>query len=269
MTKPLRLLALDTGTAEQHVGVAHLPSHGGEAALWLHSGDGGAQASLSLIPTVLDLLNQAHTPLAGLDALVFGRGPGSFTGLRTACAVVQGLAYGARSDAHPQGLPVLGIDSLMAVAEDARQHWHTAPDHAPAPGTLLTVTALLDARMDEVYAATYTFADATQPCATLAGGPWLLKPEQVAGMLAPTAHAHLLAGNAFEAYGPRLPTHLPRLAAAPTAAALLRLAPALLAQGLAGPAADAQPLYVRDKVAQTTAEREAARHPQAQTGATA
>ncbi|MGB4061367.1 MAG: tRNA (adenosine(37)-N6)-threonylcarbamoyltransferase complex dimerization subunit type 1 TsaB, partial [Burkholderiaceae bacterium] len=54
-----------------------------------------------------------------------------------------------------------------------------------------------------------------------------------------------------------------------TAAALLRLAPALLAQGLAGPAADAQPLYVRDKVAQTTAEREAARHPQTQAGATA
>lgn len=267
MTKPLRLLALDTGTAEQHVGVAHLPSHGGEAALWLHSGNGGAQASLSLIPTVLDLLNQAHTPLAGLDALVFGRGPGSFTGLRTACAVVQGLAYGARSNTHPQGLPVLGIDSLMAVAEDARHAWRTA--NAPAPGTPLTITALLDARMDEVYAATYTFADATQPCATLAGGPWLLKPEQVAGMLAPTAHAHLLAGNAFEAYGPRLPTHLPRLAAAPTAAALLRLAPALLTQGLAGPAADAQPLYVRDKVAQTTAEREAARHPQAQAGAAA
>ena len=78
MTKPLRLLALDTGTAEQHVGVAHLPSHGGEAALWLHSGDGGAQASLSLIPTVLDLLNQAHTPLAGLDALIekLRRSPG-------------------------------------------------------------------------------------------------------------------------------------------------------------------------------------------------
>lgn len=267
MTKTLRLLALDTGTAEQHVGVAHLPSSDGKAAFWLHSGDGGAQASLSLIPTVLDLLAQAHTPLAGLDALVFGRGPGSFTGLRTACAVVQGLAYGTRSNTHPLGLPVLGIDSLMAVAEDARQHWHT--DHASAPGTPLTVTALLDARMDEVYAATYTFADATQPQATLAGGPWLLKPEQVAGMLAPTAHTHLLAGNAFEAYSPRLPTLLPRLAAAPTAAALLRLAPALLAQGLAGPAADAQPLYVRDKVAQTTAEREAARHTPAATGGVA
>jgi len=261
MQKTLRLLALDTGTAEQHVGVAHLPSGGGTSPIaptfWLHSGSGGAQASLSLIPTALDLLAQAQTPLAGLDALVFGRGPGSFTGLRTACAVVQGLAYGARSDAHPQGLPVLGIDSLMAVAEDARQRWHAV--HAPTPGTLLTVTALLDARMDEVYAATYTFADAAQPQATLAGGPWLLKPGQVTGMLAATDHAHLLAGNAFDTYGSRLPAHLPRLTAAPTAAALLRLAPALLAQGLAGQPADAQPLYVRDKVAQTTAEREAAR----------
>jgi tRNA threonylcarbamoyladenosine biosynthesis protein TsaB len=267
----LRLLALDTGTAAQYVGMAHLPPDGGTPTetptLWLRSGDGGAQASLSLIPAVLDVLAQAQTPLAGLDALVFGRGPGSFTGLRTACAVVQGLAYGARSDAHPQGLPVLGIDSLMAVAEDARHAWHTA--NAPVPGTPLTITALLDARMDEVYTATYTFADATQPQATLAGGPWLLKPEQVEGLLAPVEHPHLLAGNAFEAYGPRLPTHLPRLTAAPTAAALLRLAPALLAQGLAGGPADAQPLYVRDKVAQTTAEREAARQAPHPTGSAA
>lgn len=262
MTKAFCLLALDTGTAEQHVGVAHLPQDGGQATLWLRCGDGGAQSSLSLIPAVLDVLAEADIPLAGLDALVFGRGPGSFTGLRTACAVVQGLAYGTRSAAQPQGLPVLGIDSLMAVAEDARHTWHAT--NAPAPVTPLHVTALLDARMDELYAATYSFANASEPQATLIGGPWLLKPEQLAEQLHPVEHPHLLAGNAFEACGQRLPTHLPRVGAAPTAAALLRLAPALLAQDLAGGPADAQPLYVRDKVAQTSAEREAAR--QALTG---
>lgn len=272
----MRLLAVDTGTAEQHVGVAHLPPDGGNPCLWLCTSEGGAQASQSLIPTVLRLLAQAGTPLTELDALVFGRGPGSFTGLRTACAVVQGLAYGVRSEAYPQGLPVLGIDSLMAVAEDARHRWQAEQPCTPesalsahSADAPLTITALLDARMDEVYAATYTFANAAQPQATLTGGPWLLKPEQVAAVLPPCIQAGLLAGNAFEAYGPRLPAHLPRFAAAPTAAALLRLAPGLLAQGLAGRPADAQPLYVRDKVAQTTAERDAARSPPSPTKAAA
>lgn len=259
MIKTLRLLALETGTAEQHVGVAHLANGDGDTRFWLHSAEGGAQASHTLLPHIMELLREADTPLAQLDALVFGRGPGSFTGLRTACAVVQGLAYGTRSATHPKGLPVLAIDSLMAVAEDARFSWRTA--HPTTSATPLCVTALLDARMDEVYAATYTFPDATQANATLSGGPWLLKPEQLADVLGAETPHHLMAGNAFEAYGARLPHQLPRLAAAPTAAALLRLAPALVAQGLADTAAHAQPLYVRDKVAQTTEEREAARQP--------
>jgi tRNA threonylcarbamoyladenosine biosynthesis protein TsaB len=82
-------------------------------------------------------------------------------------------------------------------------------------------------------------------------------PEQVN---APAASRLLTAGNAFEAYGQQL-QHLSgeRLQALPTAAALLRLAPALLAAGQAVPAEQAMPLYIRDKVAQTTAEREAAK----------
>ena len=68
----------------------------------------------------------------------------------------------------------------------------------------------------------------------------------------------LLAGNVFEHYGERLPA-AERVQALPTAAALLRLAPALLAAGQAVPAEQAMPLYIRDKVAQTTAEREAAK----------
>ena len=81
--------------------------------------------------------------------------------------------------------------------------------------------------------------------------------------LAPLAGAGwALAGNAFAAHGERLPgplRALPRLPAVPSAAALLSLAPALLAAGRAVPAEQALPLYVRDKVAQTTAERATAR----------
>jgi tRNA threonylcarbamoyladenosine biosynthesis protein TsaB len=75
-------------------------------------------------------------------------------------------------------------------------------------------------------------------------------------MAMPEGARVLLAGNAFAAYGERLPAGEPCLAL-PTAAALLRLAPALWAQGLAVSADQAMPLYIRDKVANTTAEREA------------
>lgn len=231
---------------------------------WLHTGEGGAQASAHLVPAVLALLAQAGTSLAELDALVWGCGPGSFTGLRTAAAVAQGLAYGTRPPRHPNGLPVLSVDTLLAVAEEAR-HQLCPADSTPAPApTACTITALLDARMDEVYAATYLFPDISQPQATRLGGPWLLKPEGLTGLLdnlpGDAAQTGVLAGNVFGVYGERIPaTSGPRVVAMPTAAALLRLAPGLLAQGLATPAAHAQPVYVRDKVAQTTAER--ATHP--------
>lgn len=230
----MNLLAFDTSTEQLSIGVQR------GARQWLHAGAGGAQASGTLIPTALRLLAEAGLELAALDAIAFGRGPGSFTGLRTACAVAQGLALGA-------AVPVLPVDTLLAVAEDAR---------AAHGGT--QVLALLDARMDQVYA---------QPWAWTAGGGWSALGEASVGapealaLTAGPAAPWVLAGNAFAAYGARLPAALqalPRHAAAPSARALLGLAPALLAAGRALPAEQALPLYVRDKVAQTTAERAAA-----------
>jgi tRNA threonylcarbamoyladenosine biosynthesis protein TsaB len=235
---PGRFLAFDTSTDRLSVGLAVGPRQ------WLHEGPGGAQASASLIPAVLELLAQAGLTLKELDAIVFGRGPGSFTGLRTACAVAQGLAAGAR-------LPVLPVDTLLAVAEDAA-HRHAAAGHA-LPTAL---SALLDARMNEVYTQDFEHGpsgwQALSPCR-------LMAPEQ---LVWPESPPRLLAGNVFEVYGARLlalPTTALVLPAWPTAAALLRLAPGLMAQGLAVPAAHALPLYVRDKVAQTTDERLAAK----------
>lgn len=182
--------------------------------------------------------------------MVFGRGPGSFTGLRTACAVAQGLAYGAQDPARPQGLPVLPVDTLHALAEEARWAYQQA-GHAPPGG----IAALLDARMGELYVAAYTCTP--QELAPLAP-PRLCAPSNL--------HAHLqkhlptdalLAGNVFGTYADALvDLPGPHLTALPTAAALLRLAPGLLAAGAAVAARDALPLYVRDKVAQTTDERE-------------
>ena len=220
----LKLLAFDTSTETMTVAVAN------GALSWRHSGRGGAMASSTLIPAIQALLAEAGLALRELDAIAFGHGPGSFTGLRTACSVAQGLAFGA-------GVPVLGIDTLMAVADQAREQ-----------AGCTQVLAVLDARMDEVYAGAYEFAD----------GGWnrrgefsLDKPDALS--LPP---GWTLAGNAFDAYGERLPPG-PRVACLPGAQALLRLAPGLIARGGAVPADQALPLYIRDKVAQTTDERAA------------
>ena len=108
----MNLLAFDTSTDALSIAVQH------GARVWQHSGAGGAQASATLIPAIRDLRAQAGLSFDQLDAVVFGRGPGSFTGLRTACAVAQGLAFGARGG---QGVPVLPLDTLLAARAQIRQ----------------------------------------------------------------------------------------------------------------------------------------------------
>jgi len=225
-------LAFDTSTEVLSIGVS------AKGHTEVRTLVGGAQSSSSLIPTAMEMLAQAGIGLAQLDAIVFGRGPGSFTGLRTACAVAQGLAFGA-------DIAVLPVDTLLAVAEEARVL-------AGVGAQPLTVLALLDARMDEVYSAAYHWDGQHW---TALGPLQVCRPEHIT---VPEAQRVLLAGNAFEAYGERLPAG-ERVHALPTAAALLRMAPALMAAGQAVLPEQAMPLYIRDKVAQTTAEREAAK----------
>jgi len=250
----MHLLAFDTST--DALSVAVLRSTPAGPRYWQHQGAGGAAASGSLIAAILDLLRQADLRLQDLDAICFGSGPGSFTGLRTACSVAQGLAYGA-------GVPVLPVPSLLALAQSARAA------HAPlaADGC---VSALLDARMDEVYAATYAFAAHGW---TLLQAPCLLAPEQVAAWSqsaqappcaasqTPGAQARSAwrawAGNVFGIYGQRLAAPAAGMCfdALPQAMAILQVAPALIAAGACVPPEQALPLYVRDKVAKTTGER--------------
>ena len=231
----MKLLAFDTST--ELISIAVTRPVGGVAQVWQHTGAGGAQASSGLIPAIEQLMADAGLRFDELDAIAFGQGPGSFTGLRTACSVAQGLGFGA-------GRPVLPVDTLLTVAEEARQCYAADQSHA-------RVLALLDARMDEMYAAHYEFDS----------GAWiqredyrLIRPEELA-LQGSTA----LAGNVFGAYGERLPVspEVPRWPALPTATAMLRLAPALLAAGHAVDPAQALPRYIRDKVAKTTLERAA------------
>lgn len=222
------LLVLDTATETLHLGLA------AGSREWACALPGGAQASAALLPALFGLLDEAGLALRDLGAIGFGRGPGAFTGVRTACAVTQGLALGA-------GLPVLALDTLMAVAEDARRR-------GAADGLWVAV----DARMGEAYGAHYRHG--TGGWAVLAA-PALYDPRELAraaqGEVAGSslaAHAEAWSGRAARGWAD----------AAPTAAALLALARAAWARGERLDAAAALPLYVRDKVALTTAERAAA-----------
>ena len=237
MTSPLTAcLAFDTAT--EHLSIALQVGD----RTWSHEAAGGALASSTLIPGVMDLLAQAGIGLRELDAIAFGRGPGAFTGLRTACSVAQGLAFGVDK-------PVLPIDTLLAVAEDARR--------LSGGGALDDVWVTMDARMDEIYAAHAVFEAGAWRLAT---APWLCTPQQLNErwrVAAPRA----VAGTALALFGDRLACgaalRLPQ--ALPRARAMLPLAAALWAQGGAVDAAQALPLYLRDKVAQTMAERAAAK----------
>lgn len=233
----MSLLAFDTSTEVMSIAVSRTVD--GAVSVWEHTGAGGSQASAHLIGQVMALLQQADLSLKDLDAICFGAGPGSFTGLRTACSVAQGLAYGA-------GVPVLAVDSLLAVAEEAR---FQALVDQPA----CRITALLDARMDEMYAATWGWDGALW---TELAESALLRPEAL------QTQGDVLAGNVFGVYAGRLGTEhggaqsTAQVIALPTAAAMLRVAPHMLAAGLAVDAALALPRYIRDKVAKTTAERD-------------
>ena len=227
----LNLLAFDTSTELFSVAVQSGAADAPE--LLEHCGAGGAQASATLIPVIQDLLARANLRLADLDAIVMGRGPGSFTGLRTACSVAQGLAFGSGPAGARRGHPARGGRRRPRASRRPRTWWRrSTPGWTRCTGAGTSGTRARWSQQGEIA---------------------LGRPETVV-----VPEGWVLAGNASGVYADRLPGAV-RMEAEPTAAALLRLAPALLAEGRAVPASDALPLYIRDKVAQTTEERAAVR----------
>src|SRR4051812_16333210 len=192
--------------------------------------------SQSILPMVQELLAEAGLALRQCDAIAFGAGPGSFTGVRTACGIAQGLAYGA-------GLPVIPLVTLAGMALECRRQ--TGADD------ILTV---LDARMGEVYWAQYRHgADGWQVVVP----PALSAPADVVPVA--TEGPLVACGNGFAAYADafqRAAFAVGALAAImPNARALAELAQAEFAAGATVSAAQAQPLYLRNKIAFTSAER--------------
>lgn len=218
----MNLLAIETSTEL------------GSISLWLDGAlltracPAGVSHSETLLPLISATLREAGLAFADLDGIAFAAGPGSFTGLRVACGVAQGLAV-----AHE--VPVIPVGTLdaMALASGGEQ-----------------VIVLLDARMGEVYHGCFSAAVPLAPVAVC--HPSLLPVPESAGWLA--------CGNGLLAY----PVLRERLSACvrawqpermPDASTVARLAAPRLARGEGLDAAAAAPLYVRNKVALTVAER--------------
>lgn len=222
----VNLLALESATGQ------------GSAALWT---DGRVLArrcadqphSESLLPLVQSLLAESGLALTRLDAVAFGAGPGAFTGLRLACGVAQGLALGL-------GIPVLPISTLMALAQAA---------------DAVQVVALLDARMSQVYCAAYErdgsgWVTRVDPCLC---DPVALPPLPPGEWLPVGSGAEMFAGQIGQIWPDRLLPIRPGLV--PDAAHVASLAALDFAHGRALSPELASPVYLRDKVAMTRAER--------------
>jgi len=198
----------------------------------------GQKHSEVLMEMLDAVLRDAGYRIQDMDGIAFGKGPGSFTGVRIACGVAQGLALGAN-------LPVVGICTLEAVAETCGKE---------------KVLAALDARMGELYLAAYEkraggWQAVIEPCLCKAEAAPLLEGEWSG------------AGNGFQVQGAALQARYdrnlqedgPDNSIFPRAAAIAVLGAARFAQGKGVDAALALPLYLRDKVALKTSEREEAR----------
>ncbi|AHV92637.1 tRNA threonylcarbamoyl adenosine modification protein YeaZ [Bordetella holmesii ATCC 51541] len=241
----LNLLAVETSSAR--CGVALLLRRDGQECLTVLEHEGAQEHAERLLPMAGRLLAQAGLSPDALHGVAFGQGPGGFTGLRVACGVAQGVAMGL-------DIPVLPVVSHMAVAEAAGALYGQA------------VVVALDARMEEVYAAVYRRVpspegpawEALQAPLLIAAAellPWVRHQMGVWRLEGPP----LLAGDAWTVYPEAMPVPAdwPRSPAArPQAYEVARLAVRDWERGLAVAPELAAPLYVRDKVAFTTVERQ-------------
>ncbi len=269
-TGRVKLLAFDTSTEQLCLALC---LHG---TVWAHEEPGGAQASSRLLPAAQGLLQAHGLNWADLDGLGFGQGPGAFTGLRGTCAAVQGLALGLNRHA-------VAIPSLRIMAEAARQQ-------AVALGLVLPeqacrVWVAMDARMGQLFDACevwtgHSWHAESEPAVrdpAAVAQDWTLRadalllgvdPKGLKGVgpdQAPPGMPWLVAGSGVPLLPPDRVQGLRLTARAwwpepgDRAAALGHCLALAWRDGEHLDAARVMPLYVRDQVAQTTAEREAAR----------
>ena len=229
----MNLLALDTSTE-----FLSLALQLGDKIVTHHQHAGQAASQL-VLPQIQALLDSANIKLSDLDGIAFGAGPGAFTGVRVACGVAQGLGFGAN-------LPVVGVNTLLALAKASGQD---------------RVIACLDARMGEIYHAAFVKENgkwlaqsATTVCkpeaAPMLDGGWIGVGSGWA------VYGDILSNIYAENLVKTLPNDLHHKVT-PSAKAILQLAAPIFAAGEAKSASQAMPIYIRNRVALTTIEREA------------
>jgi tRNA threonylcarbamoyladenosine biosynthesis protein TsaB len=228
----MKLLAIDTASAQCSAALLH------EHEVCVRSESTARDHATLILPMVDAVLAEAGLTLRQLDGIAFGRGPGSFTGVRIAASVTQGLAAGA-------DLPVLPVSDLRALASQARR---LAPVAGVAGGRIL---ACMDARMGEVYWGVFEDTDTLPAVAGWAESvtaPAAL-PQGLRGMLSRAAGRGLAAYPALSDWLGLSPSAcLPD--AEPHALDIVRLAAGDIASGQAWmDALAAQPVYLRDQVA--------------------
>ncbi|MBI1772927.1 MAG: tRNA (adenosine(37)-N6)-threonylcarbamoyltransferase complex dimerization subunit type 1 TsaB [Burkholderiales bacterium] len=223
-----RILAIETSTELATAAILT------DSGIFIRELSGVQTHSQGILPAIQALLVEAGVRLQDCDAIAFGCGPGAFTGIRTACGIVQGLAYGA-------DMPVVPVVSLLAMAEAAREQ--VAANE---------FVCILDARMNEVYWAQYRFDD-------VAGWTEISAPALAglnAALVAITLESpQLVLGNGVTLPEPELARY-PVVRCMPHAKQVGILGRLNFAAGRGLPADQAQPLYLRNKIALTTAERE-------------
>ena len=222
----MNVLAVETSTELCSVALLR----GGE--LFVEEALAGNRHSNLLVPMLRRVLERARLGPRQMDAFAFGQGPGSFTGLRIACGIVQGMAYAA-------GRPVVPVSTLMALAEQSNEG---------------RVIAALDARMGEAYVAAYARngADWDEVLAPRLSGPAGLAPRPGRRWAATGSgfDRHAWLREAYrESVEMRFEGDLPR------AGAIARIAAGRFVRGGGVAAERAAPLYLRDKVALTSEER--------------
>jgi tRNA threonylcarbamoyladenosine biosynthesis protein TsaB len=187
------------------------------------------QHSQRILPMIDEVLKEANVTLQDLDYLAFGRGPGSFTGVRIATGVLQGLALGT-------GHKVVGISTLAAMAQQGYAENQTEQ-----------VTAAIDARMSEVYFGQYQLQNNIM---TLIGEEQVIPPQDAALLLKDNSSMAGV-GTGWQAYSELNTASKVKVLTAvlyPNALYMLPLAKALIAAGQAVEVEDIQPVYLRDKV---------------------
>jgi tRNA threonylcarbamoyladenosine biosynthesis protein TsaB len=249
----MNLLALDSSTERLCLALC-LADDGGAVEIHVHEEEGGSRASLRLLPAARELLARHGLDWPDLNGLAFGQGPGAFTGLRGSCAAVQGLALGL-------GLESVAIPSLRIVAEDARLQ--AVRQGVLSESAACVVRVAVDARMGQLY----------EGCGAWDGqawrgvyGPTVRDPADVARDWLQPMHSgvavmagsglNLMPADAVQALAPLaqawIEHEVDRAYALGGCAVMAWRQPDVRRLD----AAQVMPLYVRDQVALTTAERE-------------